>query len=298
MTAAEIAQALGGRREGCSFRCPCPVQRGHSLIVTERRGKTLFNCRAGCGQAEVLSALGNLGLFGGRRIDLDRISSAERKRREGAEFKAEIERLRRQIDWARALYRRAIPAVGTPVEVYLRARGITLPLPECLRFLQHCPHRNGKYYPEMVAPVVGVTGHQIASHKTFLTPDGSSKADLPPELQRECCGPVGGGAVRLAAPRAGLELIVGEGLESALSAIQLFELPGWAALSAPGLSALELPPAVQSVLICADHDHNAVGLQAALDAKIRWVNEDRALRIRWPRIVSADFNDVLQGEVR
>jgi putative DNA primase/helicase len=301
MNATELAKALGGTREGRAWRCPCPVHGGRSLIVAERGGKTLFNCKAGCAQDAVLEALCNLGVFGKANIDGARVEAAERRRREDAARVTEIEHLRRRIDAARSLYRRAIPAAGTPAEAYLRSRGITLPMPECLRFLPHCPHRADKgyardYYPALIAPVVGVTGHLIGVHKTFLRPDGSGKADLPDKsLQRECCGIVSGGAVRLAMPVAGKQLIGAEGIETSLSAMQLFELPAWAALSAPGLAALELPPAVRAALICAAHDHNAVGLQAALDAKKRWNSEGRTVLVRWPRQVGSDFNDILRS---
>jgi len=296
MTAAELAKALGGKREGRSWRCPCPKHGGRSLIVTERAGKTLFNCKAGCDQDAVLEALRDLGLFGKAHIDRVRVAEAERRKREEAENQAEIDRLRRRIDAARALWHRAVPATGTPVERYLRSRGITLPIPDSLRFLEYCPHRCGRYRPAMVAAVVGVTGHLIGIHGTFLRPDGSGKADLPRAEHRESCGPIGGGAVRLAALQPGKELAVGEGIETALSAMQLFDLPAWAALSAPGLAALELTPAVDAVLICADHDRNAAGLQAALDASKRWEPEGRTVRIRWPRQVGSDFNDALRTE--
>jgi phage/plasmid primase-like uncharacterized protein len=293
LNAAEIARALGGTREGRSWRCECPVHRGKSLIVTPgRNGKVLFRCFAGCEQKDVVAALRDLGLFGRASNDQDR--ERGRQLAETA-IAAEAERLRYRIDRARLLYARAVPAAGTPAEIYLRARGITLSVPECLRFLPHCPHRNGGYYPALVAPVVGVTGHLIGLAKTFLRPDGSGKADLPKEEQREFCGPVAGGAVRLEMPRAGEELAICEGLETAASCMQLFGLAAWAALSAPGIAALELPPSVRAVLICADHDQNAVGLEAALEAKERWAREGRVVRVRWPREVGADFNDILRA---
>ena len=298
MNAREMAAALEGKRKGGSWRCRCPVHGGRSLIVTDRRGRVLFNCRGGCAQSEVLAALCNLGVFGRDRGGSNRVSGVARKRRQDAEINVEIARLRGKIDRARALYRRAIPAPGTPAETYLRSRGITLK-PECLCFLPHCPHRSDPgydrdYYPAMVAPVVDVTGRLIGVHKTFLKLDGTGKADLPKQLQRETCGPIGGGAVRLAMPRDGEELSLAEGIESTLSAMELFGQPGWAALSAPGLAAVELPSWLRSVLICADYDDNAVGLEAALAAKERLLAEGRAVRLRWPCQVGADFNNVLR----
>jgi hypothetical protein len=297
MTAAEIAKALGGKREGREWRCSCPAHGGKSLMIgAGRSGKPLFHCKGGCHQDDVLAKLASLGLFGNERNCEERVSEADRKRRQEIELQAEIDRLARRISAARAVYDRATP--GTPVERWLRSRGITLLVPECLRFLRHCPHRSDPgydrpYYPAMVASVVGVTDRFIGVHKTFLKSDGSGKADLPKELQRESCGPIGGGAVRLAMPHESEELIVAEGIETALAAMQMFDLPGWAALSAPGLSALELPPTIRSILICADHDDNAVGLEAALAAKARWVSEGRYVRLRWPRNIGEDFNNIL-----
>jgi hypothetical protein len=294
-----MAAALDGKREGESWRARCPVHGGRSLIISERRGVVLFNCRGGCPQTEVLAALCDLGLFGGERRDRNRISWVARKRWEDAEVNAEIARVRRGIDRARSLWARAGPAAGTSVEIYLRSRDITR-RPECLRFLPHCPHRSDPgydrdYYPAMVAPVVDVTGRLIGVHKTFLKLDGTGKADLPKRLQRETCGPIGGGAVRLAMPRDGEELTLAEGIESTLSAMQLFGQPGWAALSAAGIAAVELPFWIRSALICADHDANAVGLEAALTATERLLAEGRAVRLRLPRQVGTDFNDILRA---
>ena len=52
-----IVEALGGKKEGHSYRVICPVHGGHSLIVTEKGGKILFSCKNGCPQDDVLAAL-------------------------------------------------------------------------------------------------------------------------------------------------------------------------------------------------------------------------------------------------
>jgi putative DNA primase/helicase len=107
-----------------------------------------------------------------------------------------------------------------------------------------------------------------------------------------------GGAVRLACHRLDLELIVGEGIESTLSAMQLFGLPGWAALCAPGIEALELPSEIRRVVIAGDNDANHVGQRAALSAQERWANEGRSIRILLPPKTNTDFNDLLlSGEM-
>ena len=101
-------------------------------------------------------------------------------------------------------------------------------------------------------------------------------------------GPCRGGAVRLAP--AGDVLLVGEGIETCLAAMQATGLPAWAALSTSGLRTLDLPEAVQDVIILADGDD--AGEAAARHAALRWRWEGRRARIaRAPR--GMDFNDLL-----
>jgi putative DNA primase/helicase len=164
-----------------------------------------------------------------------------------------------------------------------------------LRFLEHCPHRNRRYYPAIVAPIVNVDGDQMAVHKTFLRAGGAGKANLPKEEQRETRGPMTGGAVRLARHRADAELLIGEGIESVLSAMLLFGLPGWAALSEGGIEALELPSEICNLVIAADNDDNGVGQSAALAAYDRWTEQGRRVRILLPPEPGKDFNDVLRA---
>ena len=205
MIAAQIAVALGHAiRVGHDWRCDCPVHQGHSLTVANGRdGQLLVKCFGGCGWREIFGELRGLGLIEGRSVDVNSEREDELRRRQDVAAKAEIERLRRHIAAARDIYRRGKSAAGSRVETYLRLRNISRPIPAALRFLLHCPHRNGGYFPAMVTPIVDAAGEQIAVHKTFLRPDGSGKTDLPREEQRETCGPMKGGAVWLAPLRPG-----------------------------------------------------------------------------------------------
>jgi DNA primase len=81
-----------------------------------------------------------------------------------------------------------------------------------------------------------------------------------------------------------------EGIETCLAAMQATGLPAWAALSTSGLRTLDLPEAVQDVIILADGD--GAGEAAARHAALRWRWEGRRARIaRAPR--GMDFNDLL-----
>ena len=143
----------------------------------------------------------------------------------------------------------------------------------------------------MIALVTGgVDAKPRAIHRTFLAPDGSGKAPVKPA--KMMLGPCRGGAVRLGNPKT--VLMVGEGIETCLSAMQATNYPAWAALSVAGLKALHLPAEVREVIVLADGDK--AGEAAALECAQRWSGEGRRARIaRAP--LGQDFNDVLRSDV-
>jgi phage/plasmid primase-like uncharacterized protein len=123
--------------------------------------------------------------------------------------------------------------------------------------------------------------------------NGSGKAPI--SKPRLSLGTLSGGAVRLAAARADQPLLVAEGIETALSAMQASGLPAWAALSTSGIKSLELPKEITTVIICADNDENNAGIKAAEAAAQRWIGEGRSVRIAMPKHAGTDFNDILRG---
>jgi len=178
------------------------------------------------------------------------------------------------------------PATCTVVEPYLRSRAITLTPPAALRFHPAARHLSGGMWPAMVAERRDAAGDRVAIHRTFLRRDGRGKA--PVEPQRMDLGPSAGGAIRLAPPAE--ELLIGEGIETVLAAMQVTGSSGWAAGSAGALRRLILPQQVRSVVICADGDE--AGESAAVAAAARWMGEGRRVRIaRAP--AGKDFNDLL-----
>ncbi len=102
-------------------------------------------------------------------------------------------------------------------------------------------------------------------------------------------GPCAGGAVRLAGPDK--ELVLAEGIETALSILQATGKPIWACLSTSGLKAVRLPPETRTIIIAADGDEP--GLAAAEEAASRFYREGREVKIARPP-AGMDFNDLLQ----
>jgi putative DNA primase/helicase len=65
MSAESLARKLGGRWSGSQAMAPCPAHEdaNPSLAITERGGRTLVKCHAGCSQQAVIDALKALGLW-------------------------------------------------------------------------------------------------------------------------------------------------------------------------------------------------------------------------------------------
>ena len=144
----------------------------------------------------------------------------------------------------------------------------------------------------MIALVtIGKENAPVGIHRTFVAASGSGKAPVVP--QKMMLGPCHGGAVRLGEHEGG-SLLIGEGIETCLAAMQATGKPAWAALSTSGLRTLDLPTGVADVIVLADGDKP--GEDAAHDCARRWKREGRQVRIaRPPR--GLDFNDVLVGRV-
>jgi hypothetical protein len=129
-------------------------------------------------------------------------------------------------------------------------------------------------------------GVPLAVHRTCLSRHGLSKAPVEPAKMR--LGPCRGGAVRLGPP--GDLLMIGEGIETCLAAMQASGNTTWAALSTLGLRALDLPREVRNLIVLADGDDS--GETAAQECACRWKREGRRGRIARPP-QGMDFNDLL-----
>ena len=284
MTAETIASALGGRKVGQGWvaRCPAHDDREPSLSIRDDDGKVLVRCHAGCDQRDVIAALKERGLWDGKEHSTPRKS----RRRKVSPPRSDPHQAERSAV-ALSIWQSTIPADSTPVNAYLASRGLTCLLPPTLRFHSGLKHPSGGIWPCMVALVTrGTDDTPLAIHRTFLAREGRGKAPIEPA--KMMLGLCRGGAVRLG--EAGDVLMVGEGIETCLAAMQATGKAAWAALSTSGLRNLDLPDVVSEVIVLADGDDP--GEAAALDCALRWRREGRRVRIaRPPR--GSDFNDVL-----
>ena len=285
MDAGRLASALGGRRsgDGWAARCPAHDDRTPSLAIRQtEEGNVLVHCHAGCDQELLIEALRDRGLWpsraAGRRVGRRRCDLPVPKARSDAGL---------------SIWAASVSASGSLVEAYMRARGIEARSYPRIRFHPALRHPSRSTWPAAVALVTqGRDDSAVAIHRTFLTRDGSAKAPVHPA--KMMLGPCRGGAVRLGGIEAPPRLLVGEGIETCLAAMQATGLPAWAALSTSGMRRLELPPAVREVIVLADGDD--AGEAAARECAYRWHRQGRRVRIaRAP--AGLDFNDVLLGRV-
>jgi hypothetical protein len=168
----------------------------------------------------------------------------------------------------------------------LEARGITLEPPPSLRVA------GGRYLDRydllaMIAAVQAPNRSTIAVQATLLDPRGDRKAQV--RVPRKTVGALGWGAVRLAAATDKLGLA--EGIETALSAMQITGIPTWACLGACRMHRVWVPDTVQELHLFGDND------DPGRDAVERAAHAHRHRRvvIHFPTDQCPDWNDALNG---
>ncbi len=270
----------GLRPAGAERVGPCPVCGGRDRFGLNP-GEGVYNCRQ-CGGGDSISLVQLvLGLDFRGALDwmvgatVAEVSPEEQARRAAAEAEAEAARQRESdrrraaaVARARAIWKRGVPAEGTPVRAYLAARGLTperLPrLPAALRFQPDLPYmvaddaggwREIHRGPAMLAAIQGPDGRFAGVHRTWIDPDRPGKkislhrdgVALP---AKKVEGSKKGGAIRLIGPRPGAwaTLIMGEGIETTLSAV-VTGLPGaayWAGVDLGNMAGRRLTTRMQA----------------------------------------------------
>jgi hypothetical protein len=237
-----------------------------------------------------------------RRADDERLA-LEAKRQAQTDGKA----AQLFADWLRLA-----PIAGTLAERYLvEGRGIELSRirpPGALRYaqrLEHIDEDTGEvtYWPAMVAAVT--RGKKLSGiHRTYLAPNGLSKADV--AKPKKMLGSCRGGAIRLSAGPSGLSptqaqkrerfdpLAVGEGIETTLSvAVARPDYRCWAAGSLSLMGVLDWPPCASAVVLLRDNDWSQPAAVKAFDAALgHWRGQAQGRPVTAvASAVGSDFND-------
>lgn len=282
--ARKIVEALSGTWSRSRGMCCCPAHadRTPSLSITLGKRAILVHCFAGCTNEAVMQGMVKLGVRISDLFDGTGGPVASAPRHEIADRNA----LR--------LWREASLLAGSPAERYLAARGITISSSD-LRFHPHMPlgpKGAVRFLPALVAAVRNDAGI-LALNRTFLDPDSDRLASF--EQPKRSLGSPGSGAVRLAYPRDG-RLGLAEGNESALSAMQMFDISCWATLGNERFGLVTIPESVRELHLFVDND--AGGLLAEERAREAYACKGRRIVTRRPERPGDDWNDVLMRRIR
>jgi len=283
-----VLAALGAKPCGTGWVACCPAHedtRPSLSIGIGNNGALLLHCFRGCAFSEIMRAIDCVTLVQSRVTALFPNAAngcvTVPVRKGGGSTGIHTPEAARNSSAALSIWHESRAANGCLVERYLRKRGVTI-APPSLRFHPNLRHPSGRYLPAMVAAVSNVADTITAIHRTYLLP--RLRTD------KLMLGPVSGGAVRLAPVAA--KIAIAEGIETALSVMQIAQLPAWAALSTSGVIAVVLPDEVREVVICADGDDP--GRQAARTLAARLKREGRVVRIA-EAPTGHDYNDHLRG---
>ncbi|RZZ81421.1 toprim domain-containing protein [Pseudoxanthomonas winnipegensis] len=276
--------------DGKHHRCPANGEGDDRFRFADRNGSGNFFCSCTAGKS------GGIGLLMCCRGLTYAEAAKEVERVAGnapATPPADVEEAKAK---AQARIKRIAQASSTPspkddVGEYLAGRGLALP-PQGLAVAPLDYYENGRSqgnYPTMVASIRGVDGKVQTLHLTYL--QGGKKA--PVRCPRKIVsGYEPGSAIRLFP--AAEHLGVAEGIETALAANQLFDLPTWALANEGNLRRFRPPPETKRVSIFADRDPSFAGQAAAYSLAQDLTRAGVECDVFVPPLLGkSDWNDVL-----
>lgn len=218
--------------------------------------------------------------------DFGTIDSEVEQRRRTEDDLLRIERVTKILN--EAIDRRGVPEV----EGYLRSRCLDPPdqvAGNVLRFNCRCPWRNENtgrtdFVPCLVAAFQSIDDDQVTGiHRIRL-----DRPERWPKTERRMLGFVHGAAVKLASPQD--VLVIGEGIETSLAAMQLGLGPAWALGSVGAISFMPVLDGISRLILLAkagEASQRAVHICAR-----RWKRAGRRVTISRSE-VGSDHNDIL-----
>lgn len=194
------------------------------------------------------------------------------------------ESARRKID---LILEASVSPVGTTVITYLQRRGITGPLPDCIRYRPWA----WECFGAMVVLATDDNGAVLAVEHVYLTDDGQ-KAPIKVQKRINSCVPRWASRAAVRLPGC-LPLVICEGVETALSVWLSTGQQTWALLSVSNLASAPVDEH-DTVIIARDGDAPGTKADQQLQEAVSSFQE-RGIRV----LVATppqdqDFNDVLQ----
>jgi DNA primase len=290
--------------------CPFHEERSPSFEVNDAKGT--WHCWGGCGGGDAMSFLmradGMTFMEAYRSLagsDFPVISAEEQAKRKGQDAATMAQRMA----IARDIWARSVDPIGTPAEVYARSRGITMPLPNTVRFVVTPRWRDpetgevGRDYPAMACALQDAAGEVVGVQCVFLSDGGAAKYTATKRDGTKAKAKLSYGAIIGSAFRASgydsdapppEHVTVCEGPEDGLTLAQ--GLAGAAVYVACGTALMPrvcLPSSVKRVTLAGDN--NDAGREAV--GKCVGEFETRGLDVlqMFPAQGFKDWNDELRG---
>ena len=191
------------------------------------------------------------------------------------------------------------PLRGTSGAQYLNERGIYQLPTEAIRFNDKQRH-NGLVFQSLYSLATDDKGELCYLHQTLL--DGARKADIGTSAKRlkslqedNYLDHARSVAIRMFPVSSTLG--IAEGIETALSAHQIYKVNTWATINSGFMKKFRVPAGVRHLIIFADRDENsATGLAAAYEcahANLLAKNDLQQVSVYWPD--HDDFNNMLMN---
>jgi putative DNA primase/helicase len=271
---------------------PCPVCGGKDRFRFDDKGGhgtwICNQCGAGDGAALVQKVLGidyagAMQQLAGIVGAVDILPAKRKTRKPGTDPRAMLQKV-----WSEST-----PMIGSDMATkYLRARGLVYAVQD-VRFCPQCYESDNKAsMPAMVAMIRNPQGKPVSLHRTYL--DGPAKARIKsPKKLMTGTEKLSGCAIRLfpATDTVG----VAEGIETAIAARQLFDVPVWATISSSIMEGFEPPQGIRRIIVFADNDANFTGQAAAFKLAKRLYGSDYVVEVRIPESVG-DWADQIANK--
>jgi putative DNA primase/helicase len=257
---------------------PCPMCGGRDRFrFDDKEGKGTWICnRCGSGDgAELVKRVKGIGFKEAARM-VEAVAGTVANRPSPLPNTVDMAKLNRVWDEAEPI------GLNDDVGQYLYKRcGIDRNFPNCLRAWKQST---------MLALITDVRGEPASLQRIRVSSDGRSinKMLMAGKLPE-------GASIKLHKPSP-QGLGIAEGIGTALSASVLFNVPVWAAISAPLLKKWRPPMGVQKVIIFGDNDENFTGQEAAYSLA-RSLSGDVEVEVKIPSIPGWDWNDVQRNNL-
>lgn len=171
---------------------------------------------------------------------------------------------------------------------YLRSRGLST-VPDTLLYNKAAVYQPGEKYPAMIGVVRDNDGEPITIHRTFLADVNPRKKVMTPIRPMS-----DGAAIRIFDHTE--ELGIAEGIETAIAAHEMFNIPTWSVISAEIMEKFQPPEGVKRLVIFADNDESFHGQKSAYNLAFSLNrSHDIDIEVMVPKRVGDDWLDVLNN---